>query len=154
MRESSQHSPHRAPRLRLVGHASARTPSRLPEYSRRSKRPARRWVQLLLRLAAPGIQFTYEVGDANATSSLDGETNGHTQPRTPRRRSGPLAQSAARGMAGYPRHASHVDADRGQDSPGPRAKAEPLVARSPVRDLAWVDHDTNPLQLPFIRGGV
>lgn len=51
-------------------------------------------------------------------------------------------------MAGYSRHASYVAADRGKDSSGPRAKAEPLVARSAVREFSRVDHDTNSLRLP------
>src|SRR5712692_3474075 len=131
-----------------------RDPGSPPEYSREKTLPSRRELRLPLRLIAPGIQFTYGVADATSRSSPDGETNGHPRQRTPRRRSGPLAQSAARGMAGYSRHASHVDADRGQDSPGPRAKAEPLVARSPVRELARVDHDTNSLRPPLIRSGV
>src|SRR5690242_2851569 len=79
---------------------------------------------------------------------------GLTQPRISEGRSGDLAQPAARGMAGYARYASYVDADRREDSAGPGAEAKPLVACSPVRERARVDDDADPIRPPRIRGGV
>src|SRR5215813_14160352 len=59
----------------------------------------------------------------------------------PRRRSGPLAQPAPRGLAGHARYPPPLAADRGKNPPRPLAEAEPLVARAPVRERARVDHE-------------
>src|SRR2546422_660454 len=43
---------------------------------------------------------------------------------------------------------------RGPHSPAPLAKAEPLVACCPVRELTRIDHDTDSLRRSLIRGRV
>src|SRR5207249_9697678 len=55
-------------------------------------------------------------------------------------------------MAGDARHASHVDADGRQDTAGPSAPAEPLVARGALRHRARTDLVADPLRRPHLRG--
>src|SRR5437773_10522090 len=54
-------------------------------------------------------------------------------------------------MAGDARHASHVDADGRQDTAGPSAPAESLVARGALRHRARSDLVADPLRRPHLR---
>jgi len=65
-----------------------------------------------------------------------------------------LACASPVGVGRHVRHASHVDADRGQDSSRARATRESLVACSPLRVCAWIDLVRDPVRLPHVRDDV
>jgi len=58
-----------------------------------------------------------------------------------------VAQPAAGGVAGDPRHRAHVDAGRRQDAARARAPAEPLVECPAVSDLARADDDSDAVRV-------